>query len=102
MFLFPPRPIPDLWDDPRLDSSDTLETRLLAGAFLHSKERHVAVVSPKPPPAEWRRLARRFGKKIVHLPLGRFGGQMIERLRRFHVLNGKEIRSYAAEFIREL
>ena len=102
MFLFPPRPIPDLWDDPRLDSADTLETRLLAGAFLHSKERHVAVVSPKPPPADWRRLARRHGKKIVHLPLGRFGGQMIERLRRFHVLNGKEIRSYAAEFIRDL
>jgi len=102
MFLFPPRPIPDLWDDPRLDSVDTLETRLLAGAFLHSKERHVAVVSPKPPSAEWRRLARRYGKKIVPMPLGRFGGQMIERLRRFHVLNGKEIRSYAAEFIRDL
>ncbi len=58
MFLFPPRPIPDLWDDPRLDQFDTLETRLLAGAFLHSRERHVAVVSPDAPSAEWRRLAR--------------------------------------------
>ena len=102
MFLFPPRPIPDLWDDDRLDVHDTLETRLLAGAFLHSRERHVAVVSAKPPSAEWRRLARKYGKKIVHLPLHRFGGQVIERLRRFHVLNGKEIRSYAAEFIRDL
>ena len=101
MFLFPPRPIPDLWDDERLDEHDTLETRLLAGAFLHSRERHVAVVSPKVPSPEWRRLARRYGKKIVHLPLGRFGAQLIERLRRFHILNGKEIRSYAAEFIRD-
>ena len=101
MFLFPPRPIPDLWDDPRLDDLDTLEARLLGGAFLHSRERHVAVVSPRPPTAEWRRLARKFGKKIVHLPLGRFGGQLVERLRRFHVLNGKEIRSYAADFIRD-
>ena len=83
MFLFPPRPIPDLWEDSRLDQCDTLETRLLAGAFLHSRERHVAVVSPRPPTLEWRRLARRYGKKIVHLPLGRFGGQSIERLRRF-------------------
>ena len=49
MFLFPPRPIPDIWDDPRLDFADTLEERLLAGAFLHSRERHVAVVCPKPP-----------------------------------------------------
>ena len=81
-FLFPPRPIPDIWIDPRLDFADTLEERLLAGAFLHSRERHVAVVSPRPPSASWRRLARRFGRKIVHLPLKRFGGQLVERLRR--------------------
>ena len=102
MFLFPPRPIPDVWEDPRLDFADTLEERLLAAAFLHSRERHVAVVCPKPPSASWRRLARKYGKKIVHLPLGRFGGQLVERLRRFHVLNGKQVRSYAADFIRDL
>jgi hypothetical protein len=101
LFLFPPRMIPDIWTDPRLDFADTLEERLLAGAFLHSRERHVAVVSPRPPQASWRRLARRFGRKIVHLPLKRFGGQLIERLRRFHVLNGKVVRSYAADFIRD-
>jgi hypothetical protein len=101
MFLWPPRSIPDLWADPRLNLADTLEERLLAGAFLHSNERHVAVVSPCPPRAAWRRLARRFGRKIVHLPLKRFSGQLIERLRTFHVLNGKQVRSYAADFIRE-
>ncbi len=101
LFLFPPRPIPDIWNDSRLDLADTLEERLLAAALLHSRERHVAVVSPKPPPASWRRLARRFGRKIVHLPLKRFSGQLIERLRRFHVLNGKQVRSYAADFIRD-
>jgi hypothetical protein len=101
LFLFPPRMIPDIWIDPRLDFTDTLEERLLAGAFFHTTERHVAVVSARPPSAAWRRLARRFGRKIVHLPLKRFGGQLIERLRRFHVLNGKIVRSYAAEFIRE-
>ncbi len=101
LFIYPPRPILDIWDDPRLKFTQTLEERLLAGAFLHSKERHVAVVSPKPPTASWRRLARRFGRKIVHLPLHRFGGQLIEQLRRFHVLNGKTVRSYAADFIRD-
>lgn len=101
MFLFPPRAIPDLWNDPRLEFADTLEERLLAGACLHSRERHVAVVSPSAPPASWRRLARRFGRKLLHLPLKRFGGQLIERLRTFHVLNGREIRSYAADFIRD-
>jgi hypothetical protein len=102
LFLFPPRHIPDIWTDHRLDFTESLEERLLAGAFLHSKERHVAVVSPCPPRGSWRRLARRFGRKIVHLPLKRFGGQVIERLRIFHVLNGKTVRSYAAQFIRDV
>jgi hypothetical protein len=102
LFLFPPRAIPDVWTDPRLDFADTLEERLLAAGFLHSQDRHVAVVSPKLPPASWRRLARRFGRKIVHLPLKRFSGQLLERLRTFHVLNGKTVRSYAADFIRDM
>ncbi|MGH7223067.1 MAG: hypothetical protein ACRELF_07560, partial [Gemmataceae bacterium] len=101
LFLFPPRPIPNIWTDPRLDAADTLEERLLAAALLHSRERHIALVSPKPPPSSWRRLARRYRRKIVHLPLKRFSDQMLERLRQFHILNGKEVRSYAAEFIRD-
>jgi len=101
MFLFPPRPIPDIWTDRRFRATTTLEERLLAAAFAHSKERHVAVVSPKPPATSWRRLARRYGRKIVHLPLKKFSGPLVERLRRFHVLNGKVVRSYAADFIRD-
>src|SRR6185437_8971604 len=61
MFLWPPRSIPDVWQDRRLDFTDTLEERLLAAALLHSRERQVAVVSPRPPLASWRRLGRRFG-----------------------------------------
>ncbi len=102
LFIFPPRPIPDVWVDKRLDFTDTLEERLLAAAFLHSNDQHVAVVSPRIPPASWRRLARKFGRKIVHLPLKRFSGQLLERLRTFHVLNGKQVRSYAADFIRDM
>jgi hypothetical protein len=101
MFLFPPRHLPDVWTDPRLDAADTLEERLLAAALLHSQEKHVAVVSPRIPPPSWRRLARRYGRKIIHLPLQRFSCQVIERLRRFHILNGREVRSYAADFIRD-
>jgi len=102
LFIFPPRSIPDVWVDKRLSFTDTLEERLLAAAFMHSNERHVAVVSPGIPSAAWRRLARKFGRKIVHLPIKRFGGQLLERLRTFHVLNGKNVRSYAAEYIRDL
>ncbi len=101
MFLFPPRPIPDIWRDPQFDFADTLEERLLAAAFHHSDERHIALLSHAPPGAGWRRLASRYGKKIVHVPLSRFSQQTIGQLRMFHVLNGQHIRSYAAHFIRK-
>lgn len=101
LFLFPPRPIPNVWDDPRLDFTRTLEERLIAAAAVHSSERHVVLVSPIQPRAAWRQIARQFQRRLITIPLGRFSGQTIDRLRRFHVLNGHEIRSYAARFIRE-
>ena len=100
MFLYPPRPIPDIWENPRFDFTNTLEERLLAGACAHSQESYVAVVSPVPLKSVWRHIARRFSRKLVPLPLHRFSGQTIARLRQFHVLNGHEIRTYAARFIR--
>lgn len=101
LFLFPPRPIPDVWTDPALAFATALDERLVAAALLHSEERHIALVAPAPPRARWRQLARRMGKHLVFLPLHRFSGQTVDRLRRFHVLNGHEIRSYAAKFIQE-
>lgn len=101
LFLFPPRPIYDVWSDRRLNFADTMEERLLAAGCLHSRERHIALLSEVPPGAGWRRLARRYGKKIVHVPLGHFSQETIQQLRLVHVLNGKEIRSYAADFIRK-
>ena len=73
----------------------------MAGALAHSSERHVVLVAPRPPRARWRLLARRMGRKIVYLPLARFSGRTIERLRHFHVLNGREVRSWAAPFVRD-
>lgn len=100
-FLFPPRPIPNIWQDPTLSFADTLEERLIAGAARYSHERYVVLVSPIPPRARWRRIVRGFDRRLITIPLSRFSGQTIDRLRRFHVLNGHEIRSYAAQFIRE-
>jgi hypothetical protein len=100
LFLFPPRSIPDIWSDPGLAFTSTLEERLIAAAAVHSQEPYIALVAPIPPPARWRVIARQFGRKLVYIPLARFSGQTVDRLRRFHVLNGHNIRSYAAQFIR--
>ena len=101
LFLYPPRLIPDIWENSTWNFATSLEERLLAGACAHSRETHVAVVSPIPLKSVWRKIAHRFGRKLIPIPLHRFSGQTISRLRRFHVLNGHEIRSYAARFIRE-
>lgn len=101
LFLFPPRAIPDIWNDPRLNFTETLEERLLAAACLHSQSDHIALLAPGPPGAGWRRLARRFRRKWVHVPLSHFSEETVHRLRDLHVLNGKHIRSFADHFIRK-
>lgn len=101
MFLFPPRPIPEVWADSRFDFTDTLEERLIAAGCYHSREKHVAILSEGVPGPGWRRLARHFGVKLVHVPLSRFSQATIQQLRMFHVLNGHHIRTYASHFIRK-
>jgi hypothetical protein len=101
MFLFPPRPVRDIWRDPQFDFVDTLEERLIAAGLHYSNERHIALMSHSPPGAGWRRLASKYKKKIVHVPMSRFGAATIEKLRMFHVLNGHHIRSFAEHFIRK-
>jgi hypothetical protein len=100
LFLFPPLVIPDIWRDQRLDFAETLEERLLAAACLHSRHRQIVLLSSLPPGAGWRRMARRFGKHFVHLPLSHFSDSTVQQLRIVHVLNGKQVRSYADKFIR--
>jgi len=102
MMMFPPRAIPNIWEDPRLRIGETLEEKLLEAAFFHSREKHVTVVAPGTPKVQWRRMARQFKKTILHIPLKRLSNQTIEKVRRFHVLNGKHIRSYATRFIQDI
>ncbi len=102
MMIFPPRPIINIWEDPRLFTGETLAAKHLEAAFFNSRARHITVVSPGPPKASWRRMARQYKKRIIHIPLKRFSVQTIEHDRQFHVLNGKHIRSFATRFIQDI
>jgi len=101
LFLYPPVSIKDIWSDIQLDFTTTLEERLIAAACLHSRGKEIALLSALPPGNGFRKLAKRYGKHFVHVPLSSFGDESIQQLRRVHVLNGKEVRSYAEEFIRK-
>lgn len=102
MFLFPPIMIPDIWTDSQLDFTETLEERLIAAACLHARGREIALLSSLPPGIGWRRLARRYKKQLVHVPLASFSDEQVQQLRMVHVLNGQEIRSFADDFIRRV
>ncbi len=102
MFLYPPIMIPDIWVNRRFDFASTLEERLIAAACYYSRTRHVALLCGLPPGQAWRQLARLYGKTLVHVPLGQFGESTVQQMRMVHVLGGKEVRSYAAEFIRRV
>ncbi|QDT36822.1 hypothetical protein [Stratiformator vulcanicus] len=101
MFLFPPRTVPDIWQDPRFDAVDTLEERLLLAGCFHAKEPYVAVLSETAPGRAFQHIAKRFGKKLVHVPSAKLSQETISQLRTFHVLNGREVRSFASHFIRK-
>lgn len=102
MFLYPPVAIPDIWHDPRLEFATTLEEQIIGAACLHSQCPHIALLSPAAPGLAWRQIAKKFKKKLVHLPLARFSDSTVQQLRMVHVLNGKDVRSYAADFIRRV
>ena len=100
LFLYPPVAIPDIWTDREFDFVTTLEERLIAAACRYSSCRHIALLSAIAPGRPWVNIARHYGRKLVHLPLARFSDSTIQQLRMVHVLNGKEVRSFASEFIR--
>ena len=102
MFLYPPVVIPDIWTDPRLNYTETLEEKLIAAACLHSRAREIAIMSSLPPGSGWKRLARRHKKHLVHVPMSSFSDEQVQQLRMVHVLNGSQVRSYAASFIRKV
>ena len=101
LFLFPPRRIEDIWDDELLDWVDTIENRLIAAACLHAQSRHIAHLSWVAPTLAMKKIAKTFKKVLVHVPLSHFSDSVVQQLRTFHVLNGKQVRSYAAHFIRK-
>jgi len=102
LFLFPPRRIPDIWTDSRFDGAESVQERLLMGALFHSRDKRVILVAQASPSRRWRRLARLYRRQVVFIPLRRFSPSIIDRLRRFHVLNGQHVRSYASRFIRDM
>lgn len=99
--LFPPRSIPSAFDLTEKSSLKKLSHRLIYGALLFTKEKSIAYVSAKKPDIYLKRLASKMKKRVIWIPISSFSTETLRRLRRFHILNGKEVRSWASRFIGE-
>lgn len=97
--LFPPRPVPNIFEITNESDFPDLASRLTYGALQFSGEKVVAYVAQKKPGAFLKKMASRLKKHIVWIPIASFSNETIRRLRRFHILNGKIVRSWAGRFI---
>ncbi|MBN1756797.1 MAG: hypothetical protein JW863_00680 [Chitinispirillaceae bacterium] len=99
--LFPPRPVPDIFQLDVPVRLPNLAARITYGACLFSQEKTVAFVAARKPEALLNNLARNLKKKLFWIPLSSFSYETVRRLRQFHILNGKTVRSWAGRFIGE-
>ncbi|MBN2036348.1 MAG: hypothetical protein JW768_06360 [Chitinispirillaceae bacterium] len=97
--LFPPRPIPNIFTLTRSMDLPNLAAQITYGGLLFSQEPAVAYVSSRKPGVFLRTMAGRMKKRLVWVPLASFSNETLRRLRKFHILNGKEVRSWATRFI---
>jgi hypothetical protein len=99
--LFPPRMVPNVFALENAPDLKSLTEYLAYGGLLFSQEKIIPYVAAKKPGVRLVALAKKFKKRFVWIPLSAFSMETIRRLRTFHVLNGKTVRSWAARFIGE-
>ncbi|NLD93063.1 MAG: hypothetical protein GX639_10375 [Fibrobacter sp.] len=97
--LFPPKSIPNVFAVSEFLKLKNLAARLTYGSMLFSREKNVAYVAAKKPGIELKNLASKLGKHLIWIPLSSFSNETLRKLRKFHILNGKDVRSWASRFI---
>lgn len=99
MMTYPPRRVFDIWNDPDYSSCQTKAEVLLVAAIDYSVQRNVVYVAATPPRSLIKSFAKRFGKKIIYIPIGQLSPITLGKIRVFHVLDGHEKRQIADEYI---
>lgn len=99
MMSYPPRRMLNVWSDPDYEECRTKAEVLLQAAIDYATEPLITYVASKPARSQMKSYARRYGKKIVFLPIGQLSPLTINKLRTFHVLDSHDKRSVAGEYI---
>lgn len=99
MMSSPPRRMFDIWNDPDYHDCRTKAEVLLAAAIDYAVKPLIVYVAAKPPRSALKSFAKRFGKKIIYIPIGQLSPVTLNKLRVFHVLDGYDKREIADEYI---
>lgn len=99
MMSYPPRRLFDIWSDPDYQECQSKAEVLLMAAIDYSPKPLITYVAAKPPRSQIKSFARRFGKKIVFIPIGQLSPITLNKLRSFHVLDNHNKRRIADEYI---
>lgn len=95
----PPGRLAEVWNDPAYAMARSKPERLVLAALEYSVDPVVLLVAPRAPGARWKRWAERLDRRLVYLPLGQFSRTRIERLRVLHILDGRDRREIAPDYV---
>ncbi|MDH5680253.1 MAG: hypothetical protein OEZ36_01600 [Spirochaetota bacterium] len=98
--VYPPRGIKEVWTDERFSRAKTKAERLLMAAIFHSDKKYILYVAPTPPTRYYHTLAERHGHHIIHIPLSQLSDNMLVKVKFFHFLADRRLRSIASRYIR--
>jgi len=99
MLTFPPGRLHDIWEDDFYSEFNNSADRLLAAAIEYNDKNAVVHLSERPPNPRLIAIAGRMGQKIIHIPLSIINPIKLGRVRRFHVLDSRERRNDADDYI---
>ncbi|MBN2418512.1 MAG: hypothetical protein JXL81_03950 [Deltaproteobacteria bacterium] len=99
MLSYPPMRVYDVWKDNFFSGARNKPERLLMAAIDYCLEKHVVYVAATPPTGWCRSIAERYGKNIIYIPIGTIPPATLKRIRKFHVLDGHQVRDYASQYI---
>ncbi|MFH0925053.1 MAG: hypothetical protein V1872_05385 [bacterium] len=100
LFIYPPQSIPDVWGNPIFETASNNMERLVMAGCYYSEDRYIAIVAKKKPNNFMNNYAKMQNKRIAFIPISTFSYTTLQKLRYFHVLNGKKVRGWANRFIR--
>lgn len=99
MMSYPPRRMMNIWMDPDYQECRSKSEVLLMAAIDYAVKPVVVYVAQSPPRTFLKSFAKRYGKKVVYIPIGQLSPITLNKLRAFHVLDGYDKREIADEYI---